>query len=197
MKASMFMKAFQRMMLIAAMYGLCVLGATTNASDSDNGSSAKLYVGPQVGYQQARNADDGKWLVGAALRLKFLSVIGGEAAINYRQEEFGHGAVKVISWPVMATGLFYPVPFLYGALGAGWYYTTFDYDQNKYPQIKDETKQEFGWHFGAGAEIPMGPAKLTADVRYVFLNYKFQQVPELSGLHSDFFMVTFGILFGI
>ena len=49
----------------------------------------------------------------------------------------------------------------------------------------------------AGAEIPMGSAKLTADVRYVFLNYDFQQVPELSGLHSDFFMVTFGILFGI
>ena len=197
MKKSMFMKAFQRMMLIAVMFGLSMLGATTNASDSDNSGSTKLYVGPQVGFQQARNADDGKWLVGAALRLKLLSAIGGEAAINYRQEEFGHGAVKVISWPVMATGLFYPLPFLYGALGAGWYYTTFDYDQNKYPLIKDQTKQEFGWHFGAGAEIPMGPAKLTADVRYVFLNYKFQQVPELSGLHSDFFMVTFGILFGI
>jgi hypothetical protein len=49
----------------------------------------------------------------------------------------------------------------------------------------------------AGAEIPMGSAKLTADVCYVFLNYDFQQVPELSGLHSDFFKVTFGILFGI
>jgi hypothetical protein len=193
MKTSMLMKAIQRMTLIAVMVGLSMLSATTHASDSD----IRLYVGPQAGFQQARNADDGKWLIGAALRLKILPAIGGEAAINYRQEEFGHGAVKVISWPVMATGLFYPLPFLYGALGAGWYYTTFDYDQNKHSSIKDETKQEFGWHFGAGGEIPIGSAKLTADVRYVFLNYKFQQVPELSGLHSDFFMVTFGILFGI
>ena len=196
MKTLMFMKATQRL-TVAVFLGLNMMIATTNASDSDNGSSTKLYVGPQVGFQQARNADDGKWLIGAAARLKFLSVIGGEAAINYRQEEFGHGAVKVISWPVMATGLFYPLPFLYGALGAGWYYTTFDYDQNKYPLLKDETKQKFGWHFGAGGEIPMGSVKLTADVRYVFLNYDFQQVPELTGLHSDFFMVTFGLLFGI
>jgi len=136
MKTLMFMKATQRL-TVAVFLGLNMMIATTNASDSDNGSSTKLYVGPQVGFQQARNADDGKWLIGAAARLKFLSVIGGEAAINYRQEEFGHGAVKVISWPVMATGLFYPLPFLYGALGAGWYYTTFDYDQNKYPLLKD------------------------------------------------------------
>jgi len=196
MKPSMFMKATHRL-TVAVFFGLSMISATTHASDSDNGNRTGLYVGPQAGFQQARNADDGKWLIGAALRLKFLSALGGEAAINYRQEEFGHGAVKVISWPVMATGLFYPLPFLYGALGAGWYYTTFDYNQNKYPLIKDETKQKFGWHFGAGGEIPMGSVKLTADVRYVFLNYDFQQVPELSGLHSDFFMVTFGLLFGI
>jgi hypothetical protein len=197
MKTLMFMKAIQRMTLIAVMFGLCMLSAPTHASDSDGSSSTRLYVGPQVGFQQARNADNGKWLIGGAARLKFLSVLGGEAAINYRQEEYGHGAVKVISWPVMATGLFYPVRFLYGAIGAGWYYTTFDYDQNKFPLIKDETKQKFGWHFGAGGELPIGSAKLTADVRYVFLNYDFQQVPGLSGLHSDFFMVTLGILFGI
>jgi hypothetical protein len=197
MKTSMFTKAVKPITLMAVMVGLCMLSAKTNASDEDNSTSTRLYVGPQVGFQQAGGADDGKWLIGGALRLKFLSAIGGEAAINYRQEEFGHGAVKVISWPVMATGLFYPLPFLYGAIGAGWYYTTFDYDQNKFPLLKDETKQEFGWHFGAGGEVPLGRAKLTADVRYVFLNYNFQQVPELSGLHSDFFMVTFGILFGI
>ena len=196
MKTLKFMKTTQRL-TVAVFFGLSMISITSYASDSDNSSSTQLYIGPQVGYQQARDADNGKWLIGAAARLKFLSALGGEAAINYRQEEFGHGAVKVISWPVMATGLFYPLPFLYGALGAGWYYTTFDYDQNKYPLLKDETKQKFGWHFGAGGEIPMGSIKLTADVRYVFLNYDFQQVPELSGLHSDFFMVTFGLLFGI
>jgi opacity protein-like surface antigen len=95
----------------------------------------------------------------------------------------------------MVTGLLYPIPFAYGAIGAGWYNLTFDF---KDPNLTDVTKQKFGWHFGVGAEIPAGPTfKLTGDIRYVFLNYNFQEMPGSANLKSDFYVITVGFLFGI
>jgi opacity protein-like surface antigen len=159
-------------------------------------NAASISLGPQVGYYKARNADNGAFIGGATCRLKFTPVLGAEASINYRQETYGNDAVTVRSWPVMATGLLYPLPFFYGAIGAGWYNSTFDYNQSKYPILIDETKQKFGWHFGAGAEIPVGPTfKLTGDIRYVFLNYAFQEIPGSANMKSDFFVITVGGLF--
>jgi len=100
----------------------------------------------------------------------------------------------------MVTGLIYPLPIVYGAIGAGWYNTTFDYDQSKFPlqAFEDETKQEFGWHFGGGVELPVGSNfKLTADIRYVFLNYDFNEIPGSSHLDSNFYVLTAGFLFGL
>ena len=100
----------------------------------------------------------------------------------------------------MVTGLFYPLPIVYGAVGVGWYNTTFDYDEGKpgLLGLGSETKQEFGWHFGAGAELPLGAhTKLVGDVRYVFLNYDFKQFPGSSGLSSDFYVITVGLLFAL
>jgi len=96
----------------------------------------------------------------------------------------------------MVTGLFYPVQIAYGAIGAGWYNTSFSYDPTVFPGSSDETKQEFGWHFGGGLEIPLGTSSMfTADIRYVFLNYNFKSVPGSSAANSDFYMLTFGYLF--
>ena len=97
----------------------------------------------------------------------------------------------------MVTGLIYPLPIAYGAIGAGWYNTTFDYNQNNVllQAIKDDTKQEFGWHFGGGAEVPVGSNfKLTTDLRYVFLNYDFKEIPGSGDLNSNFYVLTFGFL---
>jgi opacity protein-like surface antigen len=111
-------------------------------------------------------------------------------------------AVTVTTWPVMVTGLIYPIPVVYGAVGAGWYNTTIDYtfppgflggpaDQSS------ESHQEFGWHFGGGVELPVGNAgALVADLRYVFLNYEFEQIPGTE-VNSDFFVITLGFLFGL
>lgn len=157
-------------------------------------------VGPQLGYYRAKDADEGNFMGGLALRLKMLPVLGVEASINYRQEKYANDAVTVRSWPLMVTGLVYPLPFVYGAMGVGWYNVTFDFDQNLIPlqNLQDETKQEFGWHFGAGAELPVGPNfKLTGDVRYVFLNYDFKQIPGIGDLDSNFYVVTVGLLFGM
>lgn len=161
-------------------------------------NAQSIGLGPQVGYYKVRDADQGNVMGGLALRVKLLPAIGVEGSINYRQEKYADGEVTVRSWPVMVTGLIYPLPFVYGAVGAGWYNTTIEYDQNKLPLIKDETTQKIGWHFGGGVELPVGPKlKLTADIRYVFLNYDFKKVPGRDDLNSNFYVVTVGLLFGL
>jgi opacity protein-like surface antigen len=161
-------------------------------------SSSNISIGPLVGYQRSRDADDGKLLGGAALRLKLSDALGGEASINYREEEYANAGVTVRSWPVMVTGLLYPLPMAYGAIGAGWYNSSFEYDRTRFPNASDETQQKFGWHFGAGVEVPPSSStKLTADIRYVFLNYNFEKIPGSDGLQSDFYVVTVGFLFNL
>ncbi|NIV10927.1 MAG: outer membrane beta-barrel protein [Aliifodinibius sp.] len=158
-----------------------------------------INLGPQLGYQKAADADGGKFMGGAAMRLKLSSSLGVEGSINYRQEDYANGNLTVKSWPVMVTGLIYPLPIVYGAVGAGWYNTTFDFNQeNLSMAFEDETKQEFGWHFGAGVELTAGSnLKLTGDIRYVFLNYDFEQIPGTGELNSDFYVITAGLLFGL
>lgn len=151
-------------------------------------------LGPQVGYQKANDAEKGQFMLGAALRVKLWAALGVEGSINYRQEDFSD-ALTVRSWPVMVTGLFYPLPIVYGAVGAGWYNTTFDFSDAL--GVEDHTEQEFGWHFGAGAELPIGSkTKLTGDIRYVFLDYSFEDVP-FQDVDSNFFVITAGLLFGL
>ncbi len=163
-----------------------------------------LYLGPQVGWQRASSADNGKFMIGAACRIKLSDALGVEGSINYRKEDYNNGDVTVTSYPVMVTGMIYPISILYGAIGVGWYNTSFAYSSSLHQMgVNDQTEQKFGWHFGAGVELPLsGSASspntiLTADIRYVFLNYDFQQMPGSSNLKSDFVVITAGILFGL
>jgi opacity protein-like surface antigen len=154
-----------------------------------------IRLGPQAGYQKAKDADAGKFMGGAALRLKLTSALGIEGSINYRQEKFNDGALTVRSWPVMVTGLLYPLSIVYGAVGAGWYNTKFDFAPAGGTVGIEETKQEFGWHFGGGVELPVGAGtKLSGDIRYVFLNYDFDKVPGVQ-VDRDFYVVSVGLLF--
>lgn len=159
-----------------------------------------VHFGPELGIYNAKDGDDTRLMGGVALRFKLSPALGLEGSINYRQEEYGGGSVTVRTWPVMVTGLIYPIPIVYGALGAGWYNTSFEYNEGK-PGLfglGSDTRQEFGWHFGAGVELPMGRySHLIGDVRYVFLNYDFKQFPGSSGLNSNFYVITVGVLFGI
>jgi opacity protein-like surface antigen len=162
------------------------------------------YLGPQLGWQKANDADNANFMLGGAFRTKLSSDFGIEASIDYRKEEYDNGAVSVTNWPVMVTGLIYPVPILYGAIGAGWYNTSIAYSSNlHFLGVNDQTEQKFGWHFGGGVEIPLGISMnnpgsiLTADIRYVFLNYDFQQLPGSPGLQSNFVYMTVGLLFGL
>jgi opacity protein-like surface antigen len=80
-------------------------------------------------------------------------------------------------------------------MGAGWYMTTFDYDPDLV-FLDDDTQSEFGWHFGGGLEIPLGSvASLAGDLRYVFIDYNFEEFPGSDDIQSNFYMATAGILF--
>ena len=158
-----------------------------------------LGFGPQVGYHKSSDADEGSLLVGGALRMRLSAALGIEGSITYREEKYNDDLLTVKSWPVMVTGLFYPLPILYGAVGAGWYNVTFDYDQDQLGNfVEDQTSQEFGWHFGGGVELPVGEnTKLAADIRYVFLNYDFEQIPGSEELQSDFYVLSVSLFWGL
>jgi opacity protein-like surface antigen len=160
-----------------------------------------LGLGPQLGFQKAKDSDDLRLMPGAALRLKLGDALGVEGSINYREEKYRKSGVTVKTWPVMVTGLIYPIPIVYGAMGAGWYNTSIDYDARILGSpvtLSSERKQRFGWHFGGGVEVPVGStAKLVGDIRYVFLDYNFKTFPGSNGLNSDFYVITAGLLFGL
>jgi hypothetical protein len=125
--------------------------------------------------------------------------LGVEGDIGYRQEKYGSGAVTVRNYPVTVTGLLYPLPIIYGGIGGGWYNTTFDYsDAINQIGIDDETNTIFGWHLAAGVELPASPRfKLFGDIRFVFLDYEFKDLPGavLEGADSDFYSINAGLLF--
>ena len=175
---------------------LLILGLTALMVTQVNAQSISL--GPLVGYYKTQDSDEGSFIGGVALRLKLIPIIGVEASINYRQEKYANDLLTVRSWPVMITGLIYLLPIFYGAMGIGWYNTTLDYDQNRLPLLKDDTAQSVGWHFGGGVELPLGTNfKLTGDLRYVFLNYDFKEIPGSGDMNSNFYVITVGFLFGL
>lgn len=164
-------------------------------------SQTNVYLGPHIGIQKSPDAEGTNYLLGATLRVKLMPVLGAEADIGYRQEKYGSGAVTVRDWPVTVTGLLYPLPVIYGGIGGGWYSTTFDYaDSYNDAGFDDETTQNFGWHLAAGVEVPASPrVRLFGDIRFVFLDYKFKELPEavLDGVDSDFFSINAGLLFSL
>lgn len=154
--------------------------------------------GPQFGYSKAQDADKGSYISGAAFRMKLTNVLSVEASIDYREENYANDALAVRSWPVMATCLIYPLPMVYGAVGAGLYSLTYDYDQSKLPLLRDVTTQKFGLHFGGGAELPFGSSFiLTGDIRYVFLHYGLKEILGKGDLKNNFFVITIGFMFGL
>ncbi|MBN1895164.1 porin family protein [bacterium] len=161
-------------------------------------SVLSLGLGPQVGIYKSKDADESSTMFGLALRTKLLPTLGIEGSINYRQEKYMDGYVTVKSWPIQATGLIYVLPILYGAAGMGWYNVTIDYKDTPGMELKDETARRIGWHFGGGLELPLGPSMtLAGDVRYVFLDYKFKDVPGAGDQKNDFYVITVSLLFGL
>lgn len=159
---------------------------------------AGAQIGPRAGYYSVSDADEGTWLFGGAIRLKPIPFFGVEGSVDYRKETYYDNALTVKSWPVQVTALVYPLPIVYGLAGAGWYYTTFEYDALIFTDLGgSDTTNEFGYHFGGGVEVPLGPGlSVAGDIRYVFLNYDFQDLPGTEQADSDFYAITIALLLG-
>jgi len=157
-----------------------------------------LGIGPVLGYQKAPDAEEGSFLGGAAVRLGLSEAFSLEGAILVRSENYLNNTIKVTNYPVMVSGLFYVLPILYGTVGAGWYNSKIEYniDAPGFLEPEDQTHQDFGWHFGGGVEFPLrSKVNLTGDIRYVFLNYEFEDVPGSDDIQNDFFMINVGLFF--
>lgn len=184
--------------ILMAAVGVLFMMSTIAEAQPVERPIGSISVGPQVGFFKSKDADDARVMFGGAVRLKVSEAIGLEASLNYREEEYRNGSVTVKSWPVMVTGLVYPVPMIYGAIGLGWYNSAVDVNVAPGVVFTSETMQKFGWHFGGGVELPVGSiAKLVGDVRYVFLDYNFQAVPGSNAISSNFYVIDVGLLFAL
>lgn len=137
-------------------------------------------IGPQLGYSVPSEEEvDGAFLFGAAARLKF-GALGAEAAINYRQqtEEVLGADLKTKFYPVMISGLFYPLPIVYATAGIGYYNYKIELE-SAYGDFS-ETGSKVGYHLGGGVELPLGGMVLSGDIKYVFMKYQFE------GTNSDY-----------
>ena len=104
--------------------------------------------------------------------------------------------MTVKQWPVTVSALFYPLPILYGLAGTGWYNTTYEYDVSGtgMEMADEETEQVMGYHIGAGVELPILSPTITADVRYVFLDYDLGQ--GFQEVDANFVVFTVSLFWG-
>lgn len=164
-------------------------------------SSAAL--GPQVGFYRTQGSTESRAMGGLALRLRISDGLGIQGSVNYRVERYLNNTIRASSWPIMVSGLFYPVPQLFGTIGTGWYNTSLEYtipasDLSGAFIIATEDQQRFGWHFGGGLELPLGlGTMLVGDIKYVFLDYEFRNFPGSGGVNSNFYVISVGLLFGL
>lgn len=187
--------------VLAIMLMLMFITIDINAQYNDASPNGKIGIGPQLGYQRSGDADVGKIMYGGFIRAKLSPSLAVEGSINYRTEEYYNGKLTVRSWPVLASVLLYPFPMFYGIAGVGWYNTSFDFTPGfQQSDLKAPNKSRFGWHLGAGAEIPLAHGfTLTGDIKYVFLKYNLDNIPNLSlnDLNSNFYVINVGLLIGL
>ena len=188
---------YRKFVLMIIISLICVTFSFAQDNENRTNIHNPVAIGGQVGFQKATDADNGKVMFGGLIRAYLTNAVAFEASINYRQEQYHNDEIKVSSWPVQLSGLFYPVEYLYGVVGVGWYNAKIEYSGNL-NDLPDKTSQKFGWHFGAGVDVPLGEkAFLFGDFRYVFLNYDFSDVPGGGEISSDYFQINAGLMFVI
>ncbi|HLR25058.1 MAG TPA: porin family protein, partial [Fodinibius sp.] len=150
------------------------------AQYDDEAIKNTIGIGPRLGYYKADDADEGSFYGGAQIRARLGRIIGIEGAVDYRTAQkynLGDYSAKVRQVPVTVSALlFLPVSKHfqpYGVAGLGAYYDIIDFDSDaeEIPGIEDDHSVDFGYHLGAGLEIPIsGNMALNADYRYIFLD---------------------------
>lgn len=158
---------------------------------------ASFSLGPVAGYLKSRDADDGTWFGGVQARLRFARILGLEGSITFHRDEYQDGDVEVTRYPVQLSALLFPIPDSpiepYGVVGAGWYYTRVEFDNELFD---DDTDRAFGWHVGAGLQAELGSRfALFADFRWVFMDEPGVDNGDLDEEEFDFGQVTLGASF--
>lgn len=184
---------------------------STEPGWADDGIKNTFGLGPRAGYYRSRDAEEGSWYGGLQARFRLGKVIGLEGAVDYRPEETfevnlpgASAEIRQHSYPVTASLLiFLPIlphfsPYLVG--GGGWYYTKIDYSDTLEAQgFEDRTERLFGWHAGAGLELPITEhVALNGDLRYIFLDSDFGERPGIDldeDQKADGYVATVALMF--
>ena len=164
-----------------------------------------LGIGGHVGYFSVGDEGEKTIYGGGHARLKLPFLLSFEGALDYRPSasrdvaEAPGGELDVSTYPLTVSALGYPFPGLYVLAGIGWYNTTIELtDSGISTGPASDTHDNFGSHFGAGIELPVGSnTSLSGDVRYVFLDYDVRDldIAGLSDLDADYFSLAIGITF--
>jgi opacity protein-like surface antigen len=158
-----------------------------------SGPASATGVGVRGALVNNTTTDENVRMVGAFGRLG--GVFAVEGAIDYRNEDAGLGT-EVRTWPVTASLLFQPIPFLYGLAGVGWYNTTVEFPE--FTGLDEETTTEFGYHAGVGTQLPIVPMiSLVGDVRYNYVDYDFSEFADAVGDFEDgnYVSLNVGLMF--
>jgi hypothetical protein len=165
-----------------------------------------LGLGGHGGYFRVSDEGEKKFFAGAHARLRLPLFLTFEGALDYRPSATrtvnrpAPGTdIDVTTYPITISAMAYPIPLVYLLAGVGWYNTTLEFSDSGVTTGPDsETNDNFGSHFGAGIELPIGGNKsLSGDVRYVFLNYDVTKL-DLGGLKeldADYFSFQIGLTF--
>jgi len=152
-------------------------------------SHAGLGVGARYSYVHNNGIDDNSSMIGVMVRLRHMMFFGLEGAIDVRKEEMNNGS-ELRSTPFTLSAMVYPIPFVYGLAGIGLYRTTLESNGSEF------TDSQVGYHFGAGAEMPILPLlKATGDIRYQFVDYEFKDIAESLGkVEADGYAISAGLI---
>jgi opacity protein-like surface antigen len=164
-----------------------------------------LGVGGHLGYFKVSGDGEKTVYGGGHVRLRLPILLSFEGALDYRPavsrdvSNAPGGELDVTTYPITVSALAYPFPGLYLLAGIGWYNTTLELKNPTSSSGPDsDTHDNFGSHFGAGLELPVGSnTSLIGDVRYVFLNYDVRDldIAGLKELDADYVSFAVGITF--
>ncbi len=179
--------------IIACALTLLVSSAAIAQDDVDSGGWA-LGIGGRYNYNETLDSDRNAHMGGAMLRARN-NYFGLEGSVDYHEEEL-LTQTDLKTWPISASILAFPLPVLYGIAGLGWYNTTVDFPENGL--VEDQTDSSLGYHIGGGVELPVtNVIRFTSDVRWLFVDYEFDEIPEsaVNQVDADSFQFNAGILF--
>jgi opacity protein-like surface antigen len=154
--------------------------------------------GAHLGIASAFDSDDVVFDFGLHARVRLLSWLGAEAAVDFHTpENYEGGDIRVFEVPIQLVALFYvPVPQEwkvkpYGAAGVGLYIADITY-HGSLGYRSSQTALEPGLLVGFGAEYELTPQiVLNADLRFAFPG----NPGGMSGDSLDFIQLTVGVSF--